>query len=149
MEKMTKNINKIDESIILDTIYDLREAFEASIDKSWFYVVIDDLPIELKTIKTVKDFVYTQSAEIFDIYNIYSGIIELESFINHVKKYLLPVIREKLRISYLHPGQVTKDRDQYVLRSLIAYALPMNLKRLEQLAKKLKIHVCKVLELYN
>ena len=36
---------------IRDTLYELRNNFKDNFDKGWFYLVIDDLPIDLKNIK--------------------------------------------------------------------------------------------------
>lgn len=122
---------------IRDILYEVKNSFMDNFDKSWFYIVIDDLPVNLKNIIEIKEalsdsLLYTNLRELFQI------IIKLEWFIQNVRKYLLPVIKEKLRISHLYPSLLVRDRNVYVKRNLIAYVLPFNLENLNKHTLKLK-----------
>ncbi len=122
---------------IRNTLNELKNNFYDNFDKAWFYLVIDGLPIDLKNIKAIKE-LFIEYVFFDDMNELFQLILKLEYFIQHVRKYLLPVIKEKLRISHLHPNLLVKDKNLYIKRSLISYVLPFNLDRLNQLKVKLK-----------
>jgi hypothetical protein len=51
--------------------------------------------------------------------------------------FLLPSLKEKMGVSGLNPAKKEQDQDQYLVRSLIIYALPFNLERLSRLIREL------------
>jgi hypothetical protein len=55
-----------------------------------------------------------------------------------VRRQLLPVLRERLGISWLFPGRRVRDRNQALLRRLVAITFPYNLERLRLSAERLK-----------
>lgn len=125
---------------IREALDELRNNFYDNFDRAWFYLVIDDLPIDLKNIKEIKE-IFVEAAFLDNLQNLFRMILKLEYFIHHVRKFLLPIIKEKLRISHLHPNRLVKDKNMYVTHSFIAYVLPFNLDRLNQLTIKLKDYV--------
>jgi hypothetical protein len=48
------------------------------------------------------------------------------------------VLRERLGISWLFPGRRVRDRNQALLRKLVAITFPYNLERLRVAAQRLK-----------
>ncbi len=123
---------------ILSTIRELREVFENHFDRTWFSVLIDGLPIESRTLREIRELVSLETIYPEDIYLIYQGVLELETFIAHVRKFLLPFIKDKLGVSGLFPHKMVRDKSQYILRRLVAYTFPYNLEKLAILTSQLK-----------
>jgi hypothetical protein len=55
-----------------------------------------------------------------------------------VKRFLLPVLRERLGISWLFPHKRIRDQRQIILRKFVAFTFPYNLERLRRLNETLK-----------
>ena len=123
---------------ITNTIQALRHEFQTNFDQSWFLVIIESLPLTIKTIREIRELLYSDTLHSVNLQNIKEKIKNLETFIMVIKEYLLPVIKEKLRISYLSPKTIVYDRDKFVMRQFIAYTLPHNLNKLNNLTKQLK-----------
>ena len=63
----------------------------------------------------------------------------LDGYIQHLRRYLLPGLREKLGISGLLPASHrVYGKEQLLLRRLVAYTFPFNLERLSRLASQLR-----------
>jgi hypothetical protein len=122
---------------IRDVLYELKNNFYDNFDKPWFYVVIDDLPVDLKNINSIKE-AFAESLLYNNLRELMQIIIKIEWFVQNVKKYLLPVIKEKLRVSHLYPDRLVRDKNLYIKRNLLAYVLPINLQNLDELNVKLK-----------
>ena len=71
-------------------------------------------------------------------WQIYQAVLELETFVLAVRRWLLPVLRERLGISWLFPGRRVRDRNQAMLRKLVAITFPYNLERLRGATLRLK-----------
>lgn len=131
--------------VIKSTIQELRHVFESNFDQSWFLVIIESLPLTIKNIREIRELLYSDIINTVNLQNIKEKIKNLETFILVIREYLLPVIKEKLQISYLAPKNIVYDRDKFVLRQFIAYTLPHNLNKLNTLTKQLKSN----LNIYN
>jgi hypothetical protein len=123
---------------ILSAIREVREVFEAFFDRTWFSVILEGLPIEHGTLREIRDLISLRTLYPGDEKAAYMGVLELSSFIAHAKRFLLPVIRERLGISYLHPQKLVRDRQQLVFRCFVAYTFPFNLDRLQTSTERLK-----------
>ena len=134
----TNRITTFSEREILSVIKELREVFENHFDRTWFSILIDGLPIEPRTLRDIRELVSRETIYPEDISLIYSGVLELENFIKHVRKFLLPYIKDRLGVSGLFPERMVRDRTQYILRRLVAYTFPYNLEKLAFLTAKLK-----------
>jgi hypothetical protein len=55
-----------------------------------------------------------------------------------VKRFLLPVLKERLGISWLFPKKRIQDTQQYIIRKFVAFTFPYNLERLRRLTLRLK-----------
>ncbi len=122
---------------IVSLVHQIRDTFEQHFDRSWLAVVIDDLPIDRRTIREIRGFL-----ALFDLtpeseQRIESGIEELRRYIWTLKRHLLPNVKELLGVSPLSSARLTMDKSLYVLRRLTAHALPYNLARLERLVDAL------------
>lgn len=127
-----------DNEHLLPVIRRIRQVFEDHFDRTWFSIVIDGLPIDFKTIRVIRSLVALESVHEGDQRFIYEAALELNRFVGLVRKYLLPVLKERLGVSPLAPQQMVKDRNQYILRRLVAYTLPANLQRLSELTRELR-----------
>ena len=143
-ERITDTIEKLRissfrERMIEEQISEIREVFEDHFDRTWFSILIDDLPIDVKTVREIRELVSLRRIYPEDIPLIYSGVEELESFTVHVRRYLVPFIKDRLMVSGFFPKDMLRDKTQYILRRLVAYTFPFNLNRLSLLTSRLKV----------
>jgi len=123
---------------LLRLIAELREVFENNFDRTWFSLVLDGMPIDLRTIRNIRELVSLTSLYPGEEWQILRGVQELEEFHATVKRFLLPVLKERLGISWLLPQKRVRDPHQYILRKFVAFTFPYNLERLRRLTQKLK-----------
>jgi hypothetical protein len=123
---------------ILQLIGELRSVFENYFDRTWFSVIIDGMPIDFHTVRDIREMVSLTSLYPGGERQIWQGIQELETFHRTVKRFLLPVLKEKLGISWLIPQRRVHDAQQYILRKFVAFTFPYNLDRLGRLTLRLK-----------
>jgi hypothetical protein len=131
----------LNDDILIRLIGNIREVFENHFDRTWFSVIIDGLPIDFRTFREIRELVTMETIHPGDERAIYEGVQELKSFITHIRKFLLPVLKERLRVSGLFPHQMVKDKTQYILRRFVVYTFPYNLNRLADLAEQLREHL--------
>ena len=123
---------------ILKIISDVRDIFENHFDRTWFSMLIDGMPVDLRTVRGIRQMVSLRSIFPGEEWEIWQGVQELEVFISHVKRFLLPVLKERLGISWLFPQRRVRDPSQYIIRKFVAFTFPYNLERLRMLTEKLK-----------
>jgi hypothetical protein len=123
---------------ILGIIADVRDVFENHFDRTWFSMLIDGMPVDMRTVRSIRQMVSMRSVFPGEEWEIWQGVQELEVFIAHVKRFLLPVLKERLGISWLIPQRRVRDRSQYLIRKFVAFTFPYNLERLRVLSEKLK-----------
>jgi hypothetical protein len=126
------------ESEILGIIGEIRDVFENHFDRTWFSLLIDDMPIDLRTVREIRHVVSLKRIYDGEEKEIWQGVRDLEEFVTHVRRYFLPLLRERLRISRLFPAQRVTDRTQLIIRTFVAFTFPYNLERLRILTSKLK-----------
>ena len=122
----------------LKLIGELRDVFENHFDRTWFSLIIDGMPIDFRTVRDIRGLVSLTSIYPGEEWQIFQGVQELETFHRTVKRFLLPVLKERLGISWLFPQKRVKDAQQYILRKFVAFTFPYNLERLRRLTQKLK-----------
>ena len=127
----------IDGGIII-TLRELRDEFEKNFDRSWFSLIIETLPISLLTIREIRELFDFETLYSRDIDEIQEKILALEEFLQAIKDFLLPRVKEKLNISHLDPEHMIDDKEQQLLRRLVAINLPFNIDRLFELIQRLK-----------
>jgi len=123
---------------IIRLIGELRDVFENNFDRTWFSLILDGIPIDLRTVRNIRELVSLTSIYPGEEWQIQRGIEELEAFYATVKRFLLPVLKERLGISWLLPQKRVRDPHQYILRKFVAFTFPYNLERLRRLTLKLK-----------
>jgi hypothetical protein len=126
------------EEEILGLLGELKEVFENHFDRTWFSLIIDGIPVDLRTMRDIRDVVSLTSFYPGEEWVVYQGVLELETFCQTVKRFLLPVLKERLGISWLFPDNRVRDARQYLVRKFVAFTFPYNLERLRRLALKLK-----------
>ncbi len=126
------------EAQILQIIGELKNVFESHFDRTWFSLVIDGIPIDFRTVRDIREMVSLTSLYPGQEWVVWQGVAELETFHRTVKRFLLPVLKERLGISWLLPQRRVRDRQQYILRKFVAFTFPYNLERLRRLTLKLK-----------
>lgn len=125
----------LDDKNLLIWIGRIRTAFNDNFENNWFWILIDDVPLDPVVLKDIRDFLRIDETWAVDRKRALEGIKYLELFIETIRKFLLPCIREKLRISNLNPQNRVMDRDQKAIRGLVACALPLKVKILEDLVQ--------------
>jgi hypothetical protein len=123
---------------LLPLIRKIRQVFEDHFDRTWFAIIIDGLPIDFRTVRMIRELVGLQSIHVGDEWFIYQAATELTRFSLLIRKFLLPVLKERLGVSGLVPDRIVRDRYQYILRRFVAYTFPYNLERLEALTAELR-----------
>lgn len=123
---------------LLRLIAQVRDIFENHFDRTWFSVIIDGLPIDFRTVREIRQMVRLTALYPGEEWRVWQGVLELETFILTVRRQLLPVLRERLGISWLFPGRRVRDRHQILLRKLVAITFPHNLERLRAATLRLK-----------
>jgi hypothetical protein len=70
---------------------------------------------------------------------VFTDAIEtLKDLILTSKRYLLPALRDKLKVSGLYKNRSSESKEELVMRDLFSYTFPHNLQRLEELTLNLK-----------
>ncbi|MGA2379152.1 MAG: hypothetical protein ABSG85_07570 [Spirochaetia bacterium] len=123
---------------ILKLLGELKDVFENHFDRTWFSLIIDGMPIDFRTVRDIREVVSLTSLYPGEEWQIYQGVLELETFCRTVKRFLLPVLKERLGISWLFPKKRVRDTQQYIIRKFVAFTFPYNLERLRRLTQNLK-----------
>ena len=116
----------------------LRAAFNDNFENNWFFILMEGIPLDPIVVKEIQDFLRIDEDWAVDEKRAIEGINNLDTFIDTVRKYLLPNIKERLRISNLKPENRVHDRDQVAIRRLVAYALPLKIQILDDLVREFK-----------
>jgi len=136
LEQISREVARDTE--ILKLIGELKNVFENHFDRTWFSLIIDGMPVDVRTVRDIRELVSVTSLYPGEESQLWAGILELETFYLTVKRFLLPVLKERLGISWLFPQKRVRDTQQYVLRKFVAFTFPYNLERLFRLTQKLK-----------
>ncbi|MEJ2664331.1 MAG: hypothetical protein P8107_09875 [Spirochaetia bacterium] len=123
---------------ILTTLRELRYEFDKNFDQSWFFLIIETLPISVRTMREIRELFEFETIGARDIEEIQEKSNELEKLLHAVRDFLLPRVKEKLSISHLDPEHMIDDKEQKLLRRFVASNLPFNLERMCVLTAQLK-----------
>lgn len=123
---------------LVNIIEDIRHVFNTYFDRTWFAIVIDDLPLAGRTIREIRNLVSLHYFHPGDELQMREGIYELENFISCIRQFLLPVIRDKMGVSGFPHKRKELDKHQFILRQFVLYTFPHNLNRLAELTEELK-----------
>ena len=122
---------------LLISIAALREHFSRHFDRGWLAMIIDDLPIDFTTIRQIRQLLTVTEVYPEDLPNIRYGADQLLRFSADLRRYLLPVLRERLGVSGLLPARPAMDDIQRVYRQLLCFTFPFNLAHLDELTRQL------------
>ena len=122
---------------LMRSYYKLRSFYESHFEHSWFHMLMEDIPVDPTLLKDIRDFLRIREDWQLDEARARKGVTDLEAFLLTLRQWLLPAIRERLRISFLKPDTVIRDRDQLAIRNLIAQAIPLNIESLEAMTKEM------------
>lgn len=126
------------ETSVIELIDDIRRIFETCFDSYATAIIIQELPIDYKTVRSIRNLISIVRISEETIALIHTGVYELEQFIQNLNTYFLPRAKEIMQVSSLQPQRATRNKELYVLRRLALFALPMNIEKLRQLTGELK-----------
>jgi hypothetical protein len=125
-------------SDLASIIEQVKDVFDNHFDRTWFGILLDDLPIDFRTLRDIRNMLAVHSPRPEDEKTIELGIRQLEQLIVHIRQFLLPVIKEKLGLSPFTGIKMQWDETQYLIRKFVLYTFPHNLERLEALTAELR-----------
>ena len=128
----------MDNAVILTRIGYLRSTFDTNFENPWIFLLLEGLPLDPILLKEIRDFLRIHEPWAVDEQRAFEGLRNLEIFILTLRRYLLPCIKEKLRISYLRPDSLVRDPDQRAIRGLIAYTMPYKVAILDDMVRAFK-----------
>ena len=123
---------------LLRRIADLKSTYEKNFENPWFFILLEGLPVDPLLLKDIRDFFKLDETWAITETRTREGIRNLELLIITLRHYLLPGIKERLRISPLRPEMMIKDRDQRAIRALVAYSIPLKIEILDAQLKSFK-----------
>jgi hypothetical protein len=116
---------------------ELATLYHDQFDRNWLYLILERSPLDTSVMGDVRDLVETDVA-FLDPTKLDRHTQALEEYVQHLRRYVIPGLREKLGISGFTGGIRVLSEDQIILRKFIAYAFPHNLERLAALTSRLK-----------
>ena len=126
------------EITLSQVIHEIRQIITTCIDNSGAAVVLENLPVDFKTLRDIRNMTSVLRIDRETIPVVETGAKELEQFIQDMNKYFLPNMKEFLRVSFLKPDRMVGDKDLYIIRRFAIYTFPYNLARLSELTYELK-----------
>lgn len=137
MEKTFKNPLKKSAGRIPEICSQLLDTINMTLNQDWFYKLSEELPIySTGDLADIMEFLTIGACDpaagpCQDMKRLQEHCLSLKNIINNIKIFLLPVIREKLGISCLTGHHHDKTTREFVCNSFIAYAFPVNLRKIE------------------
>ncbi|MBN2739107.1 MAG: hypothetical protein JXR70_19160 [Spirochaetales bacterium] len=138
MSNIHRNDSPKDSSILLPLIKELNEMFSQFFDQTWFYILIDNTDIEQRTLSDILSLLSQEYKLVENNEKLTDLTLLLSKLYSEVSQQVLPVIRERLRISGFQKENIEFGDNEYIRRVLIAKVFPDNLKRLEEIIKRLR-----------
>ena len=126
------------ENKIRECLREIKDFFQAYFDTNWLLLILEDFPIESSTIEYIRELLDYESPILFDTQKISAHLPILENYIDSLRRYLLPDLREKLGVSSLLPKKKIHNKELLLFHRLVAYTFPFNLEKLSMLTKRLK-----------
>jgi len=123
---------------LLLRVSELRNTFDTNFENPLFFGLLEGLPVDQLLIKDIRDFLKIEESWAITEMRAREGIRNLELFVLTLRHYLLPSIKERLRISPLRPDMMIKDRDQKAIRALVAYSIPLKIEIIDEKLKSFK-----------
>lgn len=124
--------------LVSPLLEELEKAFETSFKQAWFRILAENSPIDSPRFREVEAFFASRSFYESDPHKIMEIIIALEEIVSLVRQYLLPSLRDRLRISGFYARNNTLGKEHKIKYGFIAYAFPHNINRIESLTGKIR-----------
>ena len=128
----------MDDHELLERIAEIRSCFTNNFENQWFFMLVEGIPMDPLLLREIRDFLKIDEAWAVDAGRAREGVRNLELFLLTLRHYLLPGLKETLRISPLRPEMMIRDRDQRAIRALVAYSIPLKIALLDDLVKSFK-----------
>jgi hypothetical protein len=106
--------------------------------QNWFLLLLEDIPGNGSDIHELCELISHKKISLDDTQQLEYIILLLDHFIRLIRRFLLPVLREKLRISGLLPEKQLKDKDERIKHGFIASVFPDNLERITHITRQIK-----------
>ncbi len=117
---------------------EIRELFARGFDQNWLLMLLDQHPAEPGTMSEIRDLLDPSSANQDDPIKLLYRADIIVDFVAHLRRFILPGLREKLGVSGLLPGRPARDRDRRAYFTMVCHVFPANVDRLEELAAQLR-----------
>ncbi|HAK46803.1 MAG TPA: hypothetical protein DCO79_12910 [Spirochaeta sp.] len=118
-------------------IDELRELYYGHFDNYRFVSLLEQNAFDQSKLRCIHSMLEIQSVYNTESIVFFDGIEALEEVILTSKRYILPALRDKLKISGFYQNS-SESKDDLVMRNLFSYTLPYNLQRLEELVTEFK-----------
>lgn len=128
----------MDNQQLLKRVAEIRSCYTAHFENQWFSMLMEGIPVDPQLLKEVQDFLKIDESWAIDDRRALEGVRRLELFVLTLRHYLLPSLKERLRISPLRPDMMVRDRDQRAIRALVAYSIPIKIELLDGLTRAFK-----------
>ena len=117
---------------------EIAELFRSHFDQNWLLLLLERFPVDAVAMNEIRELM-RHDAAFLEPDRLAARLALLEGYVQHLRRYLLPGLREKLGISGLLPvSRRVWEKEQVLLRRLVAYTFPFNLEHLERLASQLR-----------
>lgn len=126
------------ESKIKELVNDLLKTIDASLNKAWFFAVIEDSPVKPSVITEVVGIFNNESYFSPNLDALAKGCEQLNVVLKEIRQYIIPGLRERLGVSSLTGRKVDKRSDSFIHNSMISYTLPCNVENMERLLGELE-----------
>ena len=116
----------------------MADLFHSQFEQNWLLLLLERYPLDAVVMNDVRELMRRDTAFV-EPARLAEALAVLDGYTQHLRRCLLPGLREKLGISGLLPAERrVLGREQLLLRRLVAYTFPFNLERLERLVVALK-----------
>jgi hypothetical protein len=119
-------------------IDELRELYLGHFDNHWFISLLEANAFNSSRLRYIHNMLEIQSVYSTETAVFTDAIETLKDLILTSKRYLLPALRDKLKVSGLYKNRSSESKEELVMRDLFSYTFPHNLQRLEELTLNLK-----------
>ncbi|MBN1649341.1 MAG: hypothetical protein JW874_14990 [Spirochaetales bacterium] len=116
---------------------EIRDIYNDFFNKSYLSGIIEELPVDKSKMHSLYHLLNTAYFSSEDTKPLAEAVIYLDYFIAVMSNYLLPDLKDYLRISGFFPD-MKRGSVEYVLKSFICYTFPTNLEKLKDLTDELK-----------
>lgn len=131
----TSSISTVSE--IRELLGELTLLYTSQFDRNWLHLLLERYPVDPSVTAEIRELVESDTS-LLEVDRLAARMDAVQEYVRHLRRFVLPGLREKLGVSGLRPSATVYAQDQLVLRRLIAYTFPHNLSRLAELAERLK-----------